>query len=106
MIGNGSFTSPVLETKDDSYTPDKRGVLERLATTLVPPLSSDELAGIEAQVVSLREQYPHVPAVWRVQLALHKGADRLNAAAGERPGAYDDPDDATDDTETGDLDLF
>ena len=101
ITGAPTISSPALEVVEP-YTPDERVALERLAATLEPPLTSDELAGIAEQVISLREQDPDSPAEWRVQQALRKGADRLNAAAGERPESDEDLEPVTD-TETGDL---
>ena len=57
---------------------------------------------IAAHVRRLREQHPDLPAEWRVQQALRKGADRLNAAAGDLLGSHEDLE-AMNDTETGDL---
>ncbi len=83
-------------------TPEERGVLERLAATQDPPLTPEELAGMEDQIYSLGKEHPDSSPEWRVQKALRTRADRLHVAAGGHPAVHEDPD-AMPDTETGDL---
>lgn len=86
-----------------TFTPEERATLQLAASTLVPPLSRNEMAGVVEQLNRLRDQYPAVPVLYRVNQALSKAAARLLAAVDGSP-VHDAPEaERYDDTETGEL---